>query len=203
LPHYPDPLAFIDRQRENALHLAVRFAKVDMVELICNHIRIIKHFGFCTIRNKTGARSGPSCLCPIVYPRLEDADRSGYTALHLGVMYQNPKAGSFLLQCSKLLADLPMSNFVPLKNGGERIPWTTSLHYAVRNEKTLGDMFKVLIDGGADINSVDSHGRSPLTVAKQCGSSKAITFLGSHGALTLPPERSTNGIRRRLADRLS
>ncbi len=68
--------------------------------------------------------------------------------------------------------------------GEERIPWTRALHYAVGNEKILGDMYKVLIDGGADVNSLDSWGRTPLMVAKELGRSETIDFLQSRPTLS-------------------
>jgi ankyrin repeat protein len=64
--------------------------------------------------------------------------------------------------------------------GEERVPWTRPIHYAIRWEKELGDMYRVLIDGGADVKSVDNSGDSPLMVAKKYGSPKAIDFLQSH-----------------------
>ena len=71
--------------------------------------------------------------------------------------------------------------------GEERITWTRPVHYALRNEKRLGDIYKVLIDGGADVNSVDYYGSTPLMVAKEYGSSEAIEFLQSR--TTLPKRR--------------
>jgi ankyrin repeat protein len=161
-----------------------------MVELICNHIRIIEHVKNCGFKGKAIPKSGPCCSCPVVYPRLEDADRSGLTALHVGVINKNPEAVAFLLRRSKSLADTPLLTATPSPKiffGKERIRWARPVHYAIRNEKRLGDMYKILIDGGADVNSVDSEDRTPLMVAKDCGNSEAIDFLQSHK--TLPNRR--------------
>jgi ankyrin repeat protein len=170
--------------------LAATFAGVDVVELICNHIRVIEHVKNCGVKGEAIPKSGPPCSCPAIYPHLEDADISGDTALHLGVMQQKLEAVAFLLRCSKSLANIPMLNHVLTPKelfGEERIPWTRPVHYALRNEKRLGDMYKVLIDGGADVNSVDFWGRTPLVVARQYGSSEAIDFLQSR--TTLPKRR--------------
>jgi ankyrin repeat protein len=186
LPQYPDPLAFKDSEKRNALHLAALFAGVDMVELICNHIRVIEHVKNCGVKCEAIPKSGPRCSCPAIYPYLERADRLGYTALHFGVINQNPEAVAFLLRCSRSIADWPMlchlsSNML---FSDERISWTRPIHYAIRNEKRLGDMYKVLIDGGADVKSVDCWGRTPLMVAKEFGRSEAIDFLQSHTTLS-------------------
>jgi hypothetical protein len=160
-----------------------------MVELICNHIRVIEHDKNCGVKGEAVPKSGPPCSCPAIYPHLEDADTTGYTALHLGVINHKLQAVAFLLRCSKSLADMPMLNYVltPKNLFGEgRIPWTRPLHYAIFNEKRLGDMYKVLIDGGADVNSVDYYG-TPLMMAKMYGSSEAIDFLQSR--TTLPKRR--------------
>lgn len=163
-----------------------------MVELICNHIRIIEHVKNCGVKGEAIPKSGPACSCPAIYPHLEDADDTGYTALHLGVWYKQPQAVAFLLRCSKSLADMPMLTNVltpKILFGEERIRWTRPVHYAIRNENELGDIYKVLIDGGADVNSVDSWGRTPLMMAKMYGSSEAIDFLQSRTTLC-PPWRS-------------
>jgi hypothetical protein len=189
LPHYSDPLAFTSSNIRNALHLAVIFAQFDMVELICNHIRVIEHVKNCGIKGEAIPKSGPPCSCPAIYPHLEDADRIGFTALHLGVKVGKPQAVAFLLRCSKSLADMPMLTDVltpKILFGEERIRWTRPVHYALRNEKKLGDMYKVLIDGGADVNSIDSQGRTPLMVAKEYGRSEAIEFLQSQPNLSQP-----------------
>jgi ankyrin repeat protein len=192
LPHYSDPLAFKSSNKRNALHLAVKYARLDMVELICNHIRVIEHDKNCGFKGEAVPKSGPCCSCPAIYPHLEDADRSGHTALHLGVISQKPQAVAFLLRCSKSLADTPMLNYVltPKELFGEgRIPWTRPVHYAIFNEKRLGDMYKVLINGSADVNSVDNRGRTPLMMAKKYASSEAIDFLQSR---TTVPKRQHN-----------
>ena len=160
-----------------------------MVDLICTHIRVIEHVKNCGIKGEAIPKSGPPCSCPAIYPHLEDADRSGDTALGLSVMCGTAEVVAFLLRCSKPLADMPMltCKLAPKNLFGEkRIRWTRPVHCAIFNEKKLGDMYKVLIDGGADLSSVDSKGRSPLMVAKQYGSSEAIDFLQSRTTLCQP-----------------
>ena len=157
-----------------------------MVELMCNHIRVIEHVKNCSVKGEAIPKSGPCCSCPAIYPHLEDADRSGHSALRLGVKYKNPQAVAFLLRCSKSLADMPYVLTSKELFGEERITWTRPVHYALRNEKKLGDMYKVLIDGGADVNLVDSQGRTPLMVAKKYGSLEAIDFLQRRTTLSQP-----------------
>jgi hypothetical protein len=163
------------------------FTRVDIVEFICNHIRVIEHVKNCGVKGEAIPKSGPCCSCPAIYPHLEDGDNYGLTALHLGVRNSNPQVVAFLLRCSKSLADMPMLRYVPTSKeffGEERIPWIRPVHYALRKGKELGDMYKVLVDGGADVNSVDNKGRTPLMVAKEYGNSEAIDFLQSRTTLS-------------------
>jgi ankyrin repeat protein len=192
LPHYSDPLAVKSSRKRNALHWAATFAGVGMVELICNHIRVIEHDKNCAVKGEAVPKSGPCCSCPAIYPHLEDADSSGNTALHLGVINQKSEAVAVMLRCSKSLADTPLlfSLLTPkILLGEERIHWTRSLQYALRNENELGDIYKILIDGGADVNLVDSQGRTPLMMAQKYASSEAIDFLQSR---TTVPKRQHN-----------
>jgi ankyrin repeat protein len=108
LPHYSNPLTFRDGRKRNALHLAVRFASLDMIELICNHIRATNHLDNCLAKGETRAESGQRCSCHLVYPHLDDTEGHGYTALHIGVDRGFHSAVSLLLHCSKSIADTPL-----------------------------------------------------------------------------------------------
>jgi ankyrin repeat protein len=189
LPYYSDPLAFRNGQRRNALQLAAKYDKNDIVELICNHIRVVNHVPNCVIKDGTNATSRQRCSCPATYPRLEDIDRFGYTALHIGVFSASLQVVSSLLQRSKSLADTPMLSRAKLHEpeywlAGKPLKWKRPLHHAITEEKELGEKYRFLVNGGADVNLPDSKGRTPLMIAKKYKKAEVVEFLLAHGAKT-------------------
>jgi ankyrin repeat protein len=189
LPYYSDPLSFQDCEQQNALHLAARYGRVSAVELICSYIRVTNHVNDCLVENDINAISDQSCSCPVTYPRLEDLAFDGWTALHHGVVSSVPLVVRFLLNCSKSIVETPLpwetTTSENLLAGNPR-RWDRPLHYALHNQSRLGEMYKVLVEGGADVHSLDSSGQTPLMVATELGTTEAIEFLLAHGA-TPPP----------------
>lgn len=184
-PYYTDPLSYHETNLRNVLHLAVMFGSIDIVKIICNHIRVTNHVTECIIKDKTLTGSVHGCTCPVHYPLIEQEDVLGYTALHVGVQFNRPEAVSFLLQCSKSLADTP---FTRKRISPDRLVqrkasyWDRPLHYAIKQATALGQMYKILVDGGADLNLPDSNGKTPLWYANEHKELEAMAFLRSHGA---------------------
>lgn len=196
MPYYSDPLAFVTQLEQNALHLAAGYNNSDIVELICNHIRVVNHLKDCTVKDGTTATSEQRCSCPATYPRLEDIDLHGFTALHIGLTPGSLQVVSSLLQCSKSLADTPFLFTLCTKPKyfltGEPLLWDRALHYAILLEESLGELYKILVEGGANVNLLDSEGYTPLTVAMEYERAEAVAFLLSHGATPSPPKPSKN-----------
>jgi ankyrin repeat protein len=162
-----------------------------MIKLICNHIRATNHLANCLVKGETGTESDQRCSCPSVYPRLDDTDVQSYTALHIGAFYGFHSAVSLLLHYSKSIADTPMSRetiSTKLLLAGKPHRWCTPVYYAIYHEERLGDMYKILINAGADVNMPSSRGQTPLMIAKKYENAEAISILLAHGAKpTLPP----------------
>jgi ankyrin repeat protein len=185
LPHHPDPLALVEARRQNSLHLAVQYGKIETIESICRYIRDSNHLQGCSVKGESDNTS-QGCSCPSSYPRLEDADFQGFTALHIGLITKSPRAVSSLLQFSKSIADRPMrwEELTPKRLlDGKPLLWRQPLHHALKKI----DMVKALLDGGADMNLTDCEGQTPLMVAIHENNEEATKLLLAHGADFLTP----------------
>jgi ankyrin repeat protein len=187
LPYYSDPLIFRNRVRQNPLHLAVRIDSIDIVELICNHIRVTNHLDDCHIKDKTKARSSERCTCPEAYPRLDDIDRRGFTAVHIALINNLPTCLSFMLRCSSSSANTPFPKITTERLiHAKGLFWRRPIHFALQFGTRLGDMYKILVNGGANVNFPDANGHTPLWYANRYKNAEATAFLLSHGAKPSP-----------------
>ena len=180
MPYYSDPLALLERQRRNALHLAVHFDRIDIIELICRYIKKSRHFTGCRAEDDEQTNVGEGCDCPIYYPHLEDIDAFGDTALQMGVIGPFRQAVSTLLQFSLPQLDTPMrkEKLTPeFLIAQKPLFWRRPLHHAIIHADTHGDMYKTLVDGGADIRLPDCKGQTPLMVAMRDKNEEATQFL--------------------------
>jgi len=160
-----------------------------MVEIICNHLRPVEHYKNCLLKNGKEAASDQRCLCPaiLISPHFGDVDIRGYTAFHTALVCNRHDIVTILLRCLPSLVEdalRPTSeNLTPqLLLEGKPLRWRRPLHYALLCEQSLHGMYKILVEGGANVNSKDSDGRTPLMLSKSCDDTEAAEFLLAHGA---------------------
>jgi hypothetical protein len=162
------------------MHLAALHDRCEIVELFCHHIQRIEHSEDCSLAGGETNVSSPQCSCPTIFPRLNDKDACGDTALHIAIVENRPRIVSVLLRFSKSIADTPMNRYgttieVLLKKPQH---WHRPLHGALRDLKLV----KALVDGGATVNLPDSEGLTPLVTAIHGKDKEAVGYLLEHGA---------------------
>jgi ankyrin repeat protein len=162
------------------MHLAALHDRCEIVELFCNHIKRIKHSGECSLAGGETNVSSPQCSCPTIYPRLDDEDAYGDTALHISIVENRPRIVSTLLRFSKSIADTPMNHYGTTTKVLLKKPqhWYRPLHGALRDLKLV----KALVDGGATVDLPDSEGLTPLVTAIHGKDKEAVGYLLEHGA---------------------
>jgi ankyrin repeat protein len=161
------------------MHLAALHNRCEIVEILCNHIKRIEHSGDCSLTRGETIVS-PQCSCPTIYPRLNDEDACGDTALHIAIVENHPRIVSTLLRFSKSIADTPMNHHGTMTKVLLEKPqhWHRPLHGAIRDLKLV----KALVDGGATVDLPDAEGLTPLMTAIHGKDEEAVGYLLEHGA---------------------
>lgn len=100
---------------------------------------------------------------------VNDADKSGRTALHHAAINGDARATEILLNAGASVDAADSDGWTPL-------------HFAARGHEM--DVAKLLVNAGAKIDAEDSHGNTPLfrAVFESRGRGEMITFLRQHGA---------------------
>lgn len=62
------------------------------------------------------------------------------------------------------------------------IYWCRPLNYAIRSKSYALETVLTLVDGGADVNSRDSEGETPLDFAVEFGREEVAQYLRTRGA---------------------
>jgi ankyrin repeat protein len=162
------------------MHLAALHNRCEVVEILCNHLKRIEHSEDCSLTRGETNVSSPQCSCPTIYPRLDDEDAYGDTALHIAIVENRPRIVSTLLRFSKSIADTPMNHYGTTTKVLLKKPqhWYRPLHGALRDLKLV----KALVDGGAAVNLPDAQGLTPLVTAIHGKDEEAVGYLLEHGA---------------------
>jgi ankyrin repeat protein len=162
------------------MHLAALHDRCEIVELFCNHIKRIEHSEDCSLTGSETNDPSPQCSCPTIYPRLNDEDACGETALHIAIVENRPRIVSTLLRFSKSIADTPMNHHGTMTKVLLEKPqhWHCPLHGAIRDLKLV----KALVDGGATVDLPDAEGLTPLVAAIHGKDEEAVGYLLEHGA---------------------
>jgi cytohesin len=162
------------------MHLATLHDRCEIVELFCKHIKRIEHSGDCSLTGGETNVSSPHCSCPTIYPRLDDEDAYGDTALHIAIVEKRPRIVSTLLRFSKSIADTPMNHYGTTTEVLLKKPqhWHRPLHAALRDL----NLVKALVDGGATVDLPDAEGLTPLVTAIHGKDEEAVGYLLEYGA---------------------
>lgn len=156
-----DPLKLKTLRGQTALHLAARNRGLNIISKLCEGAKRIEHATTCP-------QDGEDCECSIVYVGTETEDVAGETALQFALRQRSMEAISLLLKYTAVGKNAPQR----VKNWSsqsleveEVMAWERPLHYAMRgSSKTLA---KRLLDAGADVEMLNSEGKTPSEVAAE------------------------------------
>ena len=104
---------------------------------------------------------------------IDAADDEGWTPLHFALFRHHSEASRYLIQAgANVQAIVPESERATL-----HIDWDTPT-----SDEAL-DIYRMLIERGADIHAVNARGVAPLSLAANYGFTSLVSLLLEHGAL--------------------
>ncbi|CAH8615233.1 unnamed protein product [Heterobilharzia americana] len=166
----PEFLNYFDHNGFTPIHLAVINGDVDF-------LKVLSEFTNVNMKIKTKAKSLLLSTSSSSEPsEFSELNNTGRTVLHLCVIYTQIEVLTYFLT--------NINNIFKEMINEHDDQGATALHYSVQvNPEQIDQLFELLISiGGANLNSCDTHGRTPLIWAATVGSKHAVESLLKMGA---------------------
>nr|CAH8869076.1 unnamed protein product [Trichobilharzia regenti] len=171
----PEFLTSFDHKGFTPMHLAVVHGDIEF-------LKVLNEFGSIDMKIKTKAKSLLSSSTATSSEsndsnEMNNNNNSGRTVLHLCVIYIQIEVLNYFL--TNLNANSVKQVIDESDDQG-----ATALHYSVQvNPEQINELFELLVNiGGANLNSCDTHGRTPLIWAATVGAKHAVESLLALGA---------------------
>jgi ankyrin repeat protein len=175
-----NPLLPVASFKRNVLHQATIRENIGMIKLILNHIRTTKHRQDCSHKGCMASKLS-LCDCPVIYSGIDDEDSAGSTAFQLAINKGACSVVSLLLPYSLSKVNAPQRIYDwTSKDVLNPVPWERPLHKAARTSDL--ELLRVLLAAGADVDLLNSSGRTALELAIHKTNKEATEILLEYGA---------------------